>query len=386
MSMITVVGGGPAGSKTAVLLAKDHDVRVLEEHEVSGSPVQCTGLISDDVIELSGVKVDEWNSLYGANVHFPSGGMLSARSTERKAVLIDRASLDQRLAEVAQDAGAEYSYGTRYLAHRSNDDGVAIETSNGTISSELIIGADGHRSKVSSSLGNNNAKEYVRGIQMDIFRKNDDMGMIDIFVGSEYAPGFFAWAIPFEDKVRVGLCSDMNALPPIHYQKNILRRLGIQDNKVHDKQCGMIPLGGRPRTYGDRLLLIGDAAGQVKPISGGGLFPAFRSAYCLRETVNESFQNNDLSESSLKNYERRWKSEVGKELRNGYRLRKIYTRMDDRSFDEIHDAMDRDEIKTMLNGISVDHPSDVAMQIMFRTPALLRLAPTMMKAMVRSVR
>ncbi|MCL2890901.1 MAG: hypothetical protein FWF40_03295, partial [Methanomassiliicoccaceae archaeon] len=136
----------------------------------------------------------------------------------------------------------------------------------------------------------------------------------------------------------------------------------------------------------DNMLLIGDAAGQVKPISGGGLQPALRSSYCLSKTVNEAFDSDDLSGKFLSVYEKRWKDEVGKELKNGYRLRKMYTGMSDRDLNKIFGAADNSNVKEVLNGGDIDHPSDLLIPLMKDIATAVRLTPLMLKAVVRSIR
>ncbi|MFA7150245.1 MAG: FAD-dependent monooxygenase, partial [Candidatus Methanomethylophilaceae archaeon] len=209
---VVVIGGGPAGSRAARLLSRDYDVTVLEEHPVSGIPVQCTGLITQRVVELSGVKPNILNELYGANVHFPNGGVISARSGRSKALLVERSDLDVRMAHAAQDAGAKYAYSERYMSHRIEDGAVKLKTTSGKVyDSTMIIGADGQNSKVSMSLDGNLPKEYVRGIQVDLKHEMDDQKMIDIYIGAEIAPGFFSWEIPFGEYTRVGLCTAWSA-------------------------------------------------------------------------------------------------------------------------------------------------------------------------------
>ena len=380
---ILIAGAGPAGTIAARKLASDFHVTVIEEHSVSGRPVQCTGLVSDDVLERSGVKVDVLNSLHGANVHFPGGGVLSARSDKRKATIIDRSELDSKMASAAIDAGAEIRYGTKYISHELNDE-VTVKTSAGMIGTDLMIGADGHSSRVAASIGNNGPKEYVRGLQIDIDHRLDDQEMLDLYIGSEYAPGFFAWVIPFGDVTRVGLCSTFNDLPPAEYLKNLLRKTGLQDKSVLEKHSGKIPLGGRRRTYGDHVLLIGDAAGHVKPISGGGLQPIFHSVDSLCETVRDAFVSQNLSSSFLRTYEKRWKNEVGKELKRGYSLRKTYKKMRDDEFDKVFEMMNKDDIIAQFDGIDIDNPSSIARPILKKNPSLaFGLMPIGLKTLFR---
>ena len=380
---VAVIGGGPAGNKAASLLSREYDVVVIEEHEVPGRPMQCTGLVSDEVIRLSGVKPTVLNELYGANVFFPNGKSIEIRAKERKAVLIDRAELDEMIAHKASDEGAEHRYLTKYASHSVSDGTVRTETDNGTIESLLIAGADGHNSKVARTIPGNDATEYVKGIQVDIKHRSGDEDMLNIRIGSA-APGFFSWEIPFGGLTRVGLCVSENAGPPSGYLNTLLRTIGLSGCEVISKHSGRIPLGHRRRTYAPHLMLIGDAACHVKPISGVGLQPAFRASYALAETAKEALNEHDFSENFLSVYEKRWKKDVGTELRRGYRLRKMYTSMSDAELNCVYEAAKDERITGMLSEGSIDHPSDLLFGMMMHPVTMLRLAPLMMKAMIRS--
>lgn len=375
-----VIGGGPAGSKAAELLARDRDVLVLEEHRESGLPVECAGLVTDDVLALSGVRPYILNRLYGANVFFPGGGTISVRSSWPKANVIDRADLDRRMAWRATDAGAEYRYNDRYIGHTATGN-VKVRSTGGETGCSLLIGADGHSSSTAMSLGaGNGPREYVRGFQMDLRKKYDEQDMINIRLGSEVAPGFFSWEIPFGDNVRVGLCTSWPAGPPAVYMKALLKKAGLEDAEVIKKYSGKIPLGGRPKTYGERIMLIGDAAGQVKPVSGGGLFPALKSADALKETAESSFISGDFSEKALSAYEKKWKAAAGREMRNGYRLRNAYLKLRDIDLDRAFSIASRESVRSVLDEINLDRPSSVVSCM--RKRDLASLMPILMRALL----
>ena len=378
-----VVGGGPAGTITAGRLAKDHDVLVLEEHASSGLPMQCAGLVTEDVIKMCGVSPDVLNKISGADVVFPDGGRLEVRSDKIKALLIDRTDLDRKLAESAIDKGAEIRYGVRYFQHTVSEDKVSVSTENEEIDSKLIIGADGHGSKVAMSLGNNHPKEYVYGIEADVKHCSEYDDVMTLRVGSEFAPGFFSWEIPFGDMTRLGLCiSAGNPLCPNEYLKRLLKASGVERDNVVSKYSGKIPLGGRPRSYGDRTLLIGDAAGQVKPISGGGLYPICKAAPILEKTVEESLRDNTVTSRHLSGYEKGWKKAIGKELSRGYKIRKMFTRLSDEDLKKIFKITDRDDTRSILNNIDLDTPSSVAYPMLRNPQVGIRFLPIMLRAII----
>ena len=357
---VIVVGGGPAGTVTADLLAKDYDVLIIEEHDVIGKPAQCAGFLSVETADALGVDVPKYGIIDAADFVFPDGRILTIQSDRPRMIVTDRTVLDQRLAEKAVDSGASISYSTRYLSHTVKDGKVSVNTSKGVIESRMIIGADGHSSKVASSLGNNEPKEYIRGMVFDIDHRSDVQDKIDLHFGTDISPGFFAWVIPCGDFMRVGLCSSWDAGLPSEYMKVLLKRSGLQDSPILRKYCGKIPMGGRRTTYSDNLLLIGDAAGQIKQISGGGLYPIVRSAPHLKSTVDRAFEKENFSRKMLSRYEKGWRSEIGKEIRNGCWMRSLYKKMNNDDFCKMYPAFNDERLRQRMRDIDIDNTSSVA--------------------------
>ena len=180
MHDVVIAGGGPAGSRVAALMARSHDVLVLEEHPSSGTPVQCAGLVTGDVIRMSGVSPDIINSLYGAEVVFPDGSSVIVRSKEPKAYEIDRSEFDSKMADAAMSAGAEYVYNDRVSSISIQNGHVDVLSSSGTRQCRAVVGADGHASVVSASLGDNDAREYLRGAQADVAHRMDRQDLFRI--------------------------------------------------------------------------------------------------------------------------------------------------------------------------------------------------------------
>lgn len=380
MRDVVVVGGGPVGSRSAALLARDADVVVLEEHPRSGVPMQCAGLITDDVIELSGVRPDILSTLFGAEVVFPDGTALTVRSGSPKARAVDRADLDSKMADAAMAAGAEYMFGTRFLSSRVSDR-VSVDTTAGGIEAALVVGADGHTSSVSAGIPGSGPREYLRGIQADVAWRPDHDDLFRIHLGSRYAPGFFTWEIPCGDFTRVGLCTSWEAGPPMQYLRRLLEDLGAED-RVVGMHSGKIPLHGRGRIVGDRTMLVGDAASQVKPVSGGGLYPGLTAAGILADVAERALSDGDLSAGRLSEYERRCDRDFGSELRRGYTLRRMFVRMSDEDLTAAGRFASRDDVRSVLDDIDIDHPSAVVRGLLAHPSAALSAVPLVLRCLV----
>lgn len=357
MTDIAVVGGGPAGSACAALLARDHDVTVFEEHPRIGVPVQCAGLISDAVIRLSGTSPSFLSTVYGAEAVFPDGTVVEVRSNKPKARVVDRSEMDSLIAARAMDAGAEYRMSERVKAVGVADR-ITLEHTSGTSIADLVIGADGPASVVASSIGNNAPSEMIRGIQADVRVEMDRQDMFRMHLGNEFAPGFFAWEIPCGDFTRVGLCTSWSAGPPAGYLKHLLSRLGYSD-KIIGMSCGRIPVGRRRTMSAERMMLIGDAASQVKPISGGGIYPSMVAAPLLADVASSAIREGDCSAKRLGEYDRLFAASVGKELRNGARIRRWFVRMDDRDLNRAGRYSSRPDVRAVLDTMEIDDPVTV---------------------------
>ena len=383
MHDVVVVGGGPAGSRTAAALAKDHDVLVIEEHARVGEPVQCAGLITERSIELAGIRPEILNRFTGANVIFPNGKVVTVASSDVKAVMIDRSDFDTKLYEKAVDAGAKYIFSDRYESHSVSGGIVSVKTKGSELQSRLLIGADGHSSRVAMSIPDNGPKEYIRGIEYDVRHRMDDQDTINIRIGTDIAPGLFSWEAPFGEYTRVGLCSTWSEGLPIDFMKVLLKRSGLEDCEVVRKYCGKVPLGRRRRTYADNLMLIGDAASQVKPVSAGGIYPTMMCVDPLCRTAEEALASGDLSARSLSAYEKRWTRTVGKELDRAYRLRRIYVKFDNDDMDSIYPYMAKKSVNAALNTVDIDNPSVSAFMALRNIPTAMKVMSIALRAKVR---
>lgn len=376
---IIIVGGGPVGSSVAGLVAGLMRTLVLEEHVEIGAPVQCAGLVSPRVVAMTGTDDTVLNRISGGVVHFPNGVSIELNGREPKAVVVDRRAFDIRCYEKALDSGAEFILGAKYCSFSKDGDSVSIESkvekNTRILHTKLLVGADGYKSCVGRDAGIGKPKDSVKGIQADIDQRLDDQDRVHVHLGLKLAPGFFAWVIPCGNFTRVGLCVSSGHDAPSTYLLPFLKKVGLADAERLNSISGVIPIGPPSSTYADRVMVVGDAAAQAKPLSGGGLYTGMVASRCAAGTAIEAHEANDFSTRMLSKYQERWKSEIGRELDKGYRIRKIFVRLNDDKINDIGRLIDRQDVLEILSQGDIDYPSMLAPSILRCLPSLLKFSP-----------
>lgn len=350
---VVISGCGPAGSFCAKLLAeKGFKVVVFEEHDKIGLPKHCSGLIHpriEDITEMSFEDALE-NEIRGAHIAF-EGEEISMHAESCKSLVLDRSIVDKILAEAAEGSGAQIKKGEGAKSFERKDDSIVV---NG-VRCRILIGADGIRSRVATFSHLKEKPEIVRGVQCDARYKAREKENVEVYLGRDVAPGFFAWVIPIaEDRCRIGL--GVNEGSASAYLKKLLERLGAEPYETFG---GGIPVGLIRKSYADRVMLVGDAAMQVKPISGGGVNIGLKCAKICADVASKALENDATSESSLAEYQRLWKKEFEREIRFGIIARRFIYGMSDSELRRIFNAPD----EGLLNKISmygdIDYPSRI---------------------------
>jgi geranylgeranyl reductase family protein len=379
---VAVVGAGPAGSRTARdLAARGFSVRFLEEHRQVGVPSHCSGLVSLRTLAESEIGDEAIiHRVTGAYVHTQSGSEVALGGGPTRAVAIDRVKWDQTLCEQAQSAGADLVRARVTGVERLNGI-VQLRTQtdgrDSTFTARLVVGADGTHSRVRRSLGMGAPREfaYNLGIEGRAKVRRDDF--VHVLVGQEMAPGWFGWIIPTGDgMVRVGIGSN-NHVKPIECYREMSRRFPALFENIEPCRMygGTIPLEFAPKTYGDNVLLVGDAGGQVKPFSGGGIFTSLVAARHAANTATEALAAGDLSAGRLAVYEKRWKREIGRELVRSLRLRRFGLELSEGEVERVVAALRTDGLQELAarHG-DIDYPSRVLLRLARSAPALAMLS------------
>ncbi len=383
---VAIVGGGPAGCLTAANLPRSLRTLIFEEHERTGVPTQCAGLVTERVVRSVGAEGTMLNRIDGACIHFPDGRVLRLKADGTKAVVVDRRLFDERCRDLAVKAGAEYLNNHHFTGLEKGTNGIAVKVGHGhlelTCRSKLVVGADGFRSDVGRACGLPGPKELLRGIQVDLEGEWEEESSVGVHLGHGTAPGFFAWTIPCGDFVRVGLCVPEGGENPNHYLQPFLGKMKLDMRKRRAIYSGAVPLGPPGRFVAEGVLLVGDAAGQVKPLSGGGLFTGHEGARLAAKTISSAFANTELDLRSLRRYEREWRSGLGREIERGYRVRKAFLKLDDDDLNEVGRLLDKEEVRAILSNGDIDHPTELAPSVLRRAPGLLRFSPKVLSSLL----
>lgn len=374
---IIIIGAGPAGGYLGQLLKRDgFDPLILEEDAEVGRPVRCAGVIGRDVWEKLESPPDRFsilNALDGALIEYKGKTVSLVR--RQVAYVVDRAVFDQGLA-----AGLRVKRSARVTAIKAAGREYQVQTTAGEYRCDFLVGADGPHSVVRRSLGLP-APAFLPGLQKRLSFDRAGAGQqlaraverrqVLVKVFKPFSQ--FAWIVPEtvsggQVDVRVGVISQH----PKADLAQVIKEIIPGGHQLIEENGGVIPVGLMAKTAVGRAALLGDAAAQVKPLSGGGIYFGLQSAQVLAAC---------LKKGDLKDYDKKWKRLLAREIKAGLTARKIFDRLSVKQGDELFAVIDDNKETLEKQGDFENHTS--AFLKLARDPRLIRLLGTAFWAFLR---
>lgn len=374
---VLVVGGGPAGSIAGKVAADGGTETLLIDKKTNlDESSACGGLVSLETWErLSASDEAIVNKIRGVFVHPPEGEKFELSAPEPKAYVIDRDRLNSDLLTQAKEKGVQVRPGTGL--YRRNRSGVKIGSVEGsaeeTLNPEVVIGADGPRSDVRRLFNLDRPSKLLYAIQEEMEFQPRRSDFVEVFFGEEIAPGFFGWIIPVsENRARIGLATAQGE-KLMKFFSNLTEKIGVETPESF--RTGVIPIGIPENSCKNGVLTVGDAAGQVKPTSGGGLYPLSITARIAGKVAVKAV--NGL-ENPSKYYYDKWMEKVGEELQREMLLHRILERVSDKRLSNLLGLLKKQEIASWVSSHGdIDHLYPLAKR-MIKDPAVVT---TVLKAL-----
>ena len=339
---VAVIGGGPAGLMAArALAAAGHDVVVLEEHDRVGVPVHCTGLLGLEAFdELDIPRHTILTTTHAARFFGADGSSVFVDADHVRAAIVDRAEFDRSLADSSRAAGAELRAGARVRSISVGPDRILVRGDGeaAAVDARACVVACGANYRFNRALGLGVPRAFVQSAQLE--EAFDGPDHVEVFLGRKVAPGGFAWTVPFVRDGhrcnRIGLMCDERASARFAaFAASIRARHAVTSGPWQRPRTRILPLAPVAKTYGTRLLAVGDAAGLVKPTTGGGIYYSLISGQLAADVLGPALAADQLGEERLREYEDRWRARLGAEIRIGLKFRALASRLSDRAIDSL---------------------------------------------------
>jgi geranylgeranyl reductase family protein len=327
---VIIAGGSVSGLLCAREIARlGHSVLVIEEDYEIGTPEHCGGVVSVSGIDELGVvpiRGTLENKISSASIISPSGKSFTIDAKTQKVVVLDRRDFDKQIAHQAKNNGAEI----RVRTSLKEINGTEVKTSEGQLNCKVIVDARGV-----SSLINKDREGILQSAQYEVYADWIDKDKIEVYFDQEKYPGFFAWVIPTRaDIAKVGVAGKgINAAITL---ENFLSQKG--KHSIVRKIFAPIWIKGPIENFvTGNIVTIGDAAGQSKPTTAGGIYSCGLGGIFAGRAISKYLGSGNKSD--LLGYQKSWSEKFGHEFQNMLLARKLFERFDNRTIDKMFESV-----------------------------------------------
>ncbi|MGI5964477.1 MAG: NAD(P)/FAD-dependent oxidoreductase [Candidatus Methanomethylophilaceae archaeon] len=355
---IVVVGAGPGGSMAAKFCAKAGlDTILIEKKAEIGSPLRCAEGVSKKWLEEVGIEPDPaWicADMAGAVIRSPGGYTFQldeSRAGSEVGYVLERHLFDKALARDAAEAGAKIMMRTSCTGVVRDKNGkiTGIEARSFgekiIINAKCIVAADGYESQVGRWAGIptvQKSSDIVTCIQYRLTNIDVSQEFCEFVIGNEIAPGGYLWIFPKGNRtanVGLGVSASRCKIPaaPKHYlDKFISSDDRLKNGQILEICGGMVTTNpGLDSAIADNIILVGDAARIIDPITGGGICHACRTGMYAGKVLAECAKKNDFSEKALKPYEKMWRDRMEDKIYRNWMAKERLNEIDDKTMDDL---------------------------------------------------
>jgi len=333
---VVIAGGSISGLLTAREIARNgNSVLVLEEGFEIGTPDHCGGLVSKTALNDLGINPSQktFDSIISsAQIFSPSGKNITIDSKNQNVVVVSRRELDKQAALQAQKLGAEIMVNTSYM--KKTDSGV--KTSIGDINCKVVVDCRGV-----NALLNNDRDGVLQSAQYEVYGDWIQDGQVEVYIDQKKYPEFFGWIIPSGNGIgKVGVAGK-----EINVSKTMENLLSSKGNhSIIRKIYAPIWIKGPIKKFtSENLIIVGDAAGQAKPTTAGGIYSCGMGGIVAGKTITKFLETKKISD--LEEYQKIWINKFGKEFEKQTLARRLLRRLDNDSIDKLFNQITPEIIK-----------------------------------------
>lgn len=351
---VVVAGGSVAGLLCAREIAKqNHKVLVIEEDFEIGTPEHCGGVVSVSGIDELGiipVRSTLDNKIRTASIVSPSGKNFTIDARPQQVIVLDRREFDKQIAHQAQSNGAEIQVKTSFREITKN----GVKTNEGEVKCKIIVDARGV-----SSLVQKDRTGILQSAQYEVIADRIDKEQIEVHLDQEKYPGFFAWVIPTRnDEAKIGVAGrGINATNVI---EDFLRKKG-KYSAIRKIFAPIWVKGPIEKFVNENIVTVGDAAGQSKPTTAGGIYSSGMGGIMAGIAISNFLKSGNRTD--LEDYQKKWTEKFGKEFEHMLLARSLLERLDNKAIDSIFGSVTPKTIEEVSKEGSFD----------FHTTSLVKL-------------
>ena len=343
---VVIAGGSISGLMSARQIAKNgHSVLVLEEGFEVGTPDHCGGLVSKSALNDMGIEPTQKvfdSMINSAQIFSPNGKQIEINSRKQEVVVVNRRELDKQVALQAQQAGAEIRVKTSFKEKTKR----GVRTSVDEIGCKVLVDCRGI-----SALINNQRDGILLSAQYEIYADWITDGKVEVYFDQIKYPGFFAWIIPSGKGVgKVGIAG--KEINISNTMEQFLRNKGKYS--TIRKIFAPIWIKGPIKDFvSTNVVIVGDAAGQAKPTTAGGIYSCGMGGFLAGNAITKYLETN--KHSDLLQYQKFWYDKFGKEFEKQRLARKILEKVDNKTIDMIFDTITPEIISEISNRDDFDY-------------------------------